>query len=79
MELIRKRLIVETEYFLNFYKSTKIRFPWVVGPFIIKNNDSLSMIENFLKNMGFLTEAAINYDPLSHYLNQKTCSKNKAL
>ena len=63
MELIRKRLIVETRHFFNFKKSTKIRFPWYVGPFIIKNKFSLSMIKILLKDKGFLTKAAKYYEP----------------
>ena len=35
MEFIRQTLIVEAENFLNFKKSTEIKYPWVVGPFII--------------------------------------------
>ena len=36
MEFIRKNIIVETGHFLNFKKSTEIKYPWDVGPFIIK-------------------------------------------
>ena len=54
---------MENEHFLNFKKPSEIRFPWVVGPFIIKNKASLPMIERLLREMGFPNEAAINYDP----------------
>ena len=63
MDLIRKKLIVETKHFLNFKNYTEIRYPWAVGPFIIKNKDALPMIESLLKEMVFLTKAAINYAP----------------
>ena len=63
MEFIRQNLIVEIEHFLNYNKSIEIKYPWVVGPFIIKNNDSLPMIESLLKEMGFFTEPVVNYDP----------------
>ena len=63
MELIRQKLIVETKHFLNFKNSTEIKYPWVVVPFIIKNKYYLPMIEIFLREMGFFTEVAINYDP----------------
>ena len=36
LELIRHNLIVENEHFINFRKASEIKFPWVVGPFIIK-------------------------------------------
>ena len=55
MELIRQKLVLETEHFLNFRNSIKIKYPWVVGPFIIKNKDDLPMIVSFLNEMGFLT------------------------
>ena len=51
LELIGKNLIVESEYFINFKKSTEIKFPWVVGPFIIKSRVSLPVVENLLKEM----------------------------
>ena len=77
MELIRHKLIVETEHFLNFKKSSEIRFPWVVGAFIIKNIASLSMIERFLREMGFLIEDAMNYD-LHHIISiRRHVNKNK--
>ena len=53
MEVIRQRLIVETEHFLNFKKPSEIKFPWAVGPFIIKNKVSLLNIESLMKEMGF--------------------------
>ena len=71
LELIRQRLIVEIEHFLNFKKTTEIEFPWAVGPFIIKNKATLPMIKILLKEMGFLTEAAINYDP-HHIISIRT-------
>ena len=63
IEFIRKNLIVEIEHFLNYNKSTEIKYPWEVGPFIIKNKASLPMIESLLKEMGFFTEIVVNYDP----------------
>ena len=68
---------METEHFLKLRKSTEIRFPWVVGPFIIKNKASLPMIERLLREMGFPNEAAINYDP-RHIISIRTqVNKNK--
>ena len=63
MDFIRKKLIVETKHFLKFKNSTDIKYPWAVGPFTIKNKTALPMIENLLKEMGFLTEPAVDYDP----------------
>ena len=64
MELIRHKLIVENEHFINFRKSLEIKFPWVVGPFIIKNKDALPVVESLLKGMDFRISFAIDYDPL---------------
>ena len=45
LDLIRQNLIVENEHFINFKKSSEIKFPWVVGPFIIKSKDVFPMVE----------------------------------
>ena len=37
LELIRQRLTTKDEHFLSFRKLTKIKFPWTVGPFTVKN------------------------------------------
>ena len=63
LELIRQILIVENEHFINFRKALEIKFPWVVGPFIIKIKDALHVVEILLKYMGFQTSTTINYDP----------------
>ena len=63
MEFIKEKLIVETKHLLNFKKSTEIKYPWVVGPFTIKNKAALPMTESLLREMGFLMEPAVNYDP----------------
>ena len=64
LELIKKELIVENEHFINFRKSLEIKFPWVVGPFIIKSKVSLPIVESLLKEMDFKTTFVVNYDPL---------------
>ena len=43
LELIRQKLIVANEHFINFRKASEIKFPWVVGPFIIKNKSAIPM------------------------------------
>ena len=53
MEFIRKKLIVEMKHSLKFKKSTKVKYPRVVGPFTIKTKTALPMIENLLKDMCF--------------------------
>ena len=63
LELIRQKLIVEDENFVKFRKNYEIKFPWIVGPFVIKSKSTLPVIEILLREMGFSFEAAINYDP----------------
>ena len=75
MEFIRQNLIVETEHFLNFMKSTEIKYPWVVGPFTIKNKDALPMTESLLREMGFSMEPAVNYDPHHVISNRRKSMK----
>ena len=77
LELIRQKLIVENENFLNFKKYSEIKFPWVVGPFIIKNKSALPMIESLLREMGFQTEVAVNYDPHRIISIKRQVNKNK--
>ena len=63
LELIKQNLIVENDHFINFRKASKIKFPWVLGPFIVKIKYALPVVESLLKYMGFQTSTAINYDP----------------
>ena len=53
LELIRQKLSVENDQFINFKKSSEIKFPWVVSPFIIKSKASLLVVEILLKEMRF--------------------------
>ena len=62
LELIRHKLIVENDHFINFRKASEIKFPWVVGPFIIKNKSTLLVIESMLQDTNFRKSFAINYD-----------------
>ena len=77
LELIRQRLIVEDENFLSYKKNSKIKFPWTIGPFVIKRKSSLPMIERMLREMGFLVESSINYDPHHIISNRIQANKNK--
>ena len=77
LELIRQKLVVDNEHFLNFKKSSEIKFPWVVGPFIIKNKSSLPMIESLLREMWFQTDVSINYDPHHIISIVRQINKNK--
>ena len=49
LETIRKKLIIENEHFINFKKSLEIKFPWVVGTFIIKSKVAFPVVDILIK------------------------------
>ena len=49
LEMIREKRIVEHEHFINFRNTLEIKFPWVVGTFVIKRKASLLVVEGMLK------------------------------
>ena len=63
LKLIKQKLILEDEHFLSCKKTSEIKFPWTVGPFVIKNKSTLPVIENMRREMGFLVEVVVTYDP----------------
>ena len=63
LELIRKKFIVQNDQFINFKKSSEIKFPCVVFPFIIKSKVTFPVVDNLLKEMRFQTVVDVNYDP----------------
>ena len=75
--MIRQRLIVEDEHFPSFKKTSEIKFLWIVGPLTIKSKSTLPMNEIMLIEMGFLVEAAVNYDPHHVISNRRHTNKNK--
>ena len=48
----------------------------MIGPFIIKSKVALPLIEGFIKEMGFQTNTAINYDPRHIISIRKQVNKN---
>ena len=69
---------MENEDFTSFNKASKIKFPWVVGPLIIKNKVSLPVIEILLHEMNFKKATTINYDPHHIISQRRQLNKNKA-
>ena len=63
LELIRQKLIVEEEHFLNFKKSSSLIFPWELKPYIVRSRAALPLVANLLRGMEFSLGQAINYDP----------------
>ena len=75
---ITRKLTVENELFINFKKAFEIKFPLKVVPFIIKNKDSLPMIEGILKDMNFMKATKVNYDPHHIISQRRQLNKNKS-
>ena len=63
LEFIRQRLCAEEEHFVAFKKSSDVKLPLKVGPFIIKNKSALLVVEKLLEVMDFQKEEKMNYDP----------------
>ena len=63
LELIRKILTVDEEYFLSYKKSSNLVFPEEVGPYIVRSRDALPLVTNLISGMGFSVGEAVNYDP----------------
>ena len=53
LEFIRKRIISEIENFLKFHKDSNLKFPFIIGPFIVKTRSCISQIQAKLKEFGF--------------------------
>ena len=78
LEFIRHKLIVDNEHLISFKKASEIKFPWVVGTFIIKNKYGLPIVETMLQNMNFKKAIAANYDPHHVISLRRQLNKNKA-
>jgi hypothetical protein len=53
LEFIRQRIISETEHFLKAHKASNLKFPFMVGPFVVKNKSYLPQIQSKLSEFGF--------------------------
>jgi hypothetical protein len=53
LEFIRQRIISETEHFLKAHKASNLKFPFIVGPFVVKNTSCLHLIQSKLSEFGF--------------------------
>jgi hypothetical protein len=53
LEFIRQRIIFEIEHFLKLHKAYNLKFPFIIGPFIVKTRSCISQIQAKLKEFGF--------------------------
>ena len=44
LALVTQKQIVENENFIIFRKASKIKFPWVIGPFMVKRKVAFPVI-----------------------------------
>ena len=70
LEFMRQRLYAKEEHFRAFKKSSNVKFPLKVGPFIFKNKSAMLVIEKLLQVMDFQKEEKVNYDP-HHIISQR--------
>jgi hypothetical protein len=75
LDFIRKKIISEIEHFLKLRKASKLKFPFIIGPFIVKTRSWLSHIQAKLKEFGFAQLQGRRYDP--HQIISKIRLMNK--
>jgi hypothetical protein len=63
LEFIRKIIISETKHFLKMHKASNLKFPFIIGPFVVKTRSFLSHIQAKLKDFGFAQLQGRRYDP----------------
>jgi hypothetical protein len=49
IECIRQKIIYETENFIKYHRESNIKFPFMIGPFIVKSRTCLAHIEAKIK------------------------------
>jgi hypothetical protein len=75
LEFIRQRIISETKHFLKMHKASNLKFPFIIGPFVVKTRSCLSQIQAKLKEFGFAQLQGRRYDP--HQIISKRRLMNK--
>jgi len=75
LEFIRKIIIYETNHFLKLHKASNLKFPFLIGPFIVKSISCLSHIQEKIKEFGFAHLQGRIYDP--HQIISKRRLMNK--
>lgn len=75
LEFIRQRIISEIESFIKLHKASNIKFPFVIGPFVVKSRSCLSQVKAKLKDFGFSEIQGRKYDP--HQIISKRIQMNK--
>jgi hypothetical protein len=63
LEFIGQRIIYETDHFLKLHKASNLKFPFIIGPFIVKIISCLSHIQARFKEFDFAQLQGRRYDP----------------
>jgi predicted metal-dependent hydrolase len=63
LEFIRQRIISETKHFLKMHKASNLKFPFIIGPFVVKTRSCLPQIQAKLSEFGFTQLQGRKYDP----------------
>jgi len=63
LEFIKERIISETEIFLKAHKASNLKFPFVVGPFVLKSKSNSPQIKSNLSEFGFTQLQGRRYGP----------------
>jgi hypothetical protein len=75
LEFIRQIIISETEHLLKLHKASNLKFPFIIGPFIVKTISCLSQVQENIKEFGFAQLHVRRYDP--HKIISKRRLMNK--
>jgi hypothetical protein len=69
------KIISEIENFIKLHRASNIKFPFVIGPFVVKSRSCLSQVKKKLKEFGFSKIQGRKYDP--HQIISKRRQMNK--
>jgi hypothetical protein len=76
LEFIRQKIISETENFIKYHRESNIKFPFVIGPFIVKSRTCLAQVEAKLKALVFAQMPGKKYDPHQIISRRRKMNKN---
>ena len=75
LEFIRQRIISETWHFLKAQKASNLKFPFMIGPFVVKNKPCLPQIQAKLSEFRFTQLQGRKYDPHQIIWKRKLMSR----
>jgi hypothetical protein len=76
LEFIRQRIISETKNFMKLHKASNLKFPFIIGPFVVKSRSCLSQFQEKIKEFGFSQLQGRRYDPHQIISNRRLMKKH---